>query len=322
MDKPKRRFGDRYDGYRIRNSDPLFQLIPSIMRTRTDSMVYFDYDLDITELEKFVRLHRATDLPNLRMLHIFMASMVRVTSQMPYLNRFISGKKIYARNEMRIALAAKRSLSIDAKESTIIPEFEMEDTLYDVVEKVESALDAEIFTEGGSDGGTFAVASVIGAIPTRIKSSFIDLMRWTDSFGKMPKLLHKVSPFHASMFITDLGSCGIGPVFHHLYEFGTCSVFVAMGKKETRYVLNAKGEVETRRFIGVKIVVDERICDGFYYAYAMRKLARLIRHPEQLLSPPEQVVADDGIHKPKQPPRKRKKGEAAPAAKEQAPAAE
>ena len=318
MEKPKRRFGDRYDGYRIRNSDPLFQLIPSIMRTRTDSMVYFDYDLDITELEKFVRLHRATDIPRLRMLHIFMASMVRVTSQMPYLNRFISGKKIYARNEMRIALAAKRSMSIDAEESNIIPEFEMEDTLYDVVEKVESALEAEIFTEGGSEDGTFAVASVIGAIPTGIKSAFIDLMRGLDQIGKMPKLFHKVSPFHASMFITDLGSCGIGPVFHHLYEFGTCSVFVAMGKKETRYILNAKGEVETRRFIGVKIVVDERICDGFYYAYAMRKLARLIRHPEQLLSPPEKVIPDDGIHKPKKPRKSRKKK----AAEEQAPAAE
>ena len=313
MEKPKRRFGDRYDGYRIRNSDPLFQLIPSIMRTRTDSMVYFDYDLDITELEKFVRLHRATDIPNLRMLHIFMASMVRVTSQMPYLNRFISGKKIYARNEMRIALAAKRSMSIDAEESNIIPEFEMEDTLYDVVEKVESALEAEIFTEGGTEDGTFAVASAIGSVPTCFISGFVNLMRGLDNHGKMPKLLHKVSPFHASMFITDLGSCGIGPVFHHLYEFGTCSIFVAMGKKETRYVLNAKGEVETRRYIGVKIVVDERICDGFYYAYAMRKLARLIRHPEQLLSPPEQVVPDDGIHKPKKPRKSRKKAAEEPA---------
>ena len=311
MDKPKRRFGDRYDGYLIRNCDPLFQLIPSIMRTRTDSMVYFDYDLEITELEKFIRLHRATDIPNLRMLHIFMASMVRVTSQMPHLNRFVSGKKIYARNEMRIALAAKRSMTIDGEESNIIPEFEMTDTLYDVVEKVEAALDAEIFTEGGTEDGTYAVASVIGAIPSRIKSGFIDLMRGLDSIGKMPKLLHKVSPFHASMFITDLGSCGIGPVFHHLYEFGTCSVFVAMGKKEKRYELNAEGEVVPRRYIGVKIVVDERICDGFYYAYAMRKLARLIRHPEQLLTPPEKVVPDDGIHKPKKS--RRKKGQPAPA---------
>ena len=303
MEKPKRRFGDRYDGYRIRNSDPLFQLIPSIMRTRTDSMVYFDYDLDITELEKFVRLHRATDIPNLRMLHIFMASMVRVTSQMPYLNR--------------IALAAKRSMAIDAEESNIIPEFELDDTLYDVVEKVETALKEEIFTEGGSEDGTFAVASAIGSVPTFLVSGFVNLMRGLDNHGKMPKLMHKVSPFHASMFITDLGSCGIGPVFHHLYEFGTCSVFVAMGKKETRYEFNAKGGVVTRRYIGVKIVVDERICDGFYYAYAMRKLARLIRHPEQLLTPPEQVIPDDGIHKPKKARRRRKK-----AAEEQAPAAE
>ena len=320
MDKPKRRFGDRYDGYLIRNCDPLFQLIPSIMRTRTDSMVYFDYELEITELEKFVRLHRATDIPNLRMLHVFMASMVRVTSQMPHLNRFVSGKKIYARNEMRIALAAKRSMTLDGEESTIIPEFELNDTLYDVVEKVEAALNAEIFTESNAEDGTYAVASVIGAIPTCIKSGFINLMRGLDNIGKMPKLFHRVSPFHASMFITDLGSCGIGPVFHHLYEFGTCSVFVAMGKKETRYELNAQGEVVPRRYIGVKIVVDERICDGFYYAYAMRMLARIICHPERLLTPPEKVVLDDGIHKPKRT-RKKKAQPAEPAIEEKEPVA-
>lgn len=315
MEKPKRRFGDRYDGYLIRNCDPLFQLIPCIMRTRTDAMVYFDYDLDITGLEKFVRLHRATDIPNLRMLHIFMAAMVRVISQMPHLNRFVSGKKIYARNEIRIAMTAKRSLTLDGEENNIMPEFEPEDTLYDVVEKVEKALEEEIFTTGeGSADGSYAVASVLGAIPTGIKSGFVNLMRGLDQIGKMPKLIHRASPFHASMYITDLGSCGIGPVFHHLYEFGTCSCFVAMGKKETRYVVNAKGEVETRRYIGVKIVVDERVCDGFYYAYAMKTMTRLIRHPERLLTPPEQVMPDDGIHKPKKPRRKKLAAQAAEAA--------
>ncbi len=293
MNKPKRRFGDRYDGYRIRDLDPVFQIIPSIMRTRLDSQVFFDYELDITELEKFVREHRKTDMPNLRMLHIFMAAMVRAMSQMPHLNRFIAGKKLYAHNNIRISLACKRSLSLESEETTIMPEFEPEDTLYDVVKKVEKIIREEVYEQQVEGNGTDIVARTLGAIPTCIKSGFVDLMRNLDKIGLMPKFINKVSPFHSSMFITDLGSCGIGPIFHHLYEFGTCSVFVAMGKKETKYEVDSQGNVITKRYIGMKIVADERICDGYYYATSMRLMARLIRHPERLLTPPDEVISDN-----------------------------
>ncbi len=293
MDKPKRRFGDRYDGYRIRDIDPIYQIVPAVMRTRLDSQVFFDHQLDITELEKFVRDHRKTDMPDLRMLHIFMAAMVRIMSQMPKLNRFIAGRKLYAHNSMRISLACKRSLSLDSEETTIMPEFEPEDTLYDVVAKVERAIREEVYEKQIEGNDTDIVARTLGVIPTFIKAGFVDLMRNFDKIGLMPKFINRVSPFHSSMFITDLGSCGIGPIFHHLYEFGTCSVFVAMGKKETKYEVDSKGNVITKRYIGMKIVADERICDGFYYATAMRQLARLIKRPERLLTPPEEVVQDN-----------------------------
>lgn len=297
MEKPKKRFGDRYDGYRIRNIDPLFQIIPSVMRTRLDSMVFFDHELEITQLERFIRERRRDDLPNLRMLHVFMAAMVRVMSQRPQLNRFIAGRNIYAHNDMRISLACKRELSLEGEETTIIPSFEPEDTLIDVVDKVENCIREEVYTAQADNGATYAVARTLGAIPTFVKARFIDFVRALDKVGWMPRIINRASPFHASMFITDLGSCGIGPVFHHLYEFGTCSVFIAIGKKETRYELDANGQVQTKRYIGVKIVADERICDGYYYASSMRMLVRLIQHPERLLEPPEQVMVDTAIRR-------------------------
>lgn len=293
MNKPKRRFGDRYDGYRIRDIDPIYQIVPSIMRTRLDSQVFFDHEIDITELEKFVREHRKTDMPDLRMLHIFMAALVRVMSQMPQLNRFIAGKKLYAHKNMIISLACKRSLSLDSEETTIKPEFEPEDTLYDVVAKVERAIREEVYEKQVEGNDTDVFARALGLVPTFIKAGFVDLMRNLDKIGLMPKFINHVSPFHSSMFITDLGSCGIGPIFHHLYEFGTCSAFVAIGKKETKYEVDAQGNVVTKRYMGMKIVADERVCDGFYYATAMRQLARLLKHPERLLTPPEEVVQDN-----------------------------
>ncbi|MBQ2705100.1 MAG: 2-oxo acid dehydrogenase subunit E2 [Clostridia bacterium] len=293
MQWPKRRPGDRYDGYRIRKMDAVYQIVPAIMRTRMDSQVFFDYKLDITELEKFVREQRENGMPNLRMLHIFMAAMIRMMSQYPRLNRFIAGKKVFARNCYSISIAIKRSLSINDEETTITPEFEPTFTLQEVVNHMETTLKEQVFDKREEGNATDLVARTLGAIPTFIKAGFVDLMRNLDKIGLMPKFINKASPFHASMFITDLGSCGIGPIYHHLYEFGTCSVFVAMGKKESEYYIDKDGNTQLRRYINMKVVADERICDGYYYASAMKDLARLIRHPERLLTPPEKVVMDD-----------------------------
>ena len=293
MQWPKRRFGDRYDGYRIRKMDPIYQIVPAIMRTRMDSQVFFDYKLDITELEKFVREQRNNGMPNLRMLHIFMTAMLRMMSQFPRLNRFIAGKKVFARNCYSISIAIKRSLSIDDEETTITPEFEPTFTLQDVVNHMETVLKEEVYDKRDEGNDTDMVARILGAIPTFVKAGFVDLMRNLDKIGLMPKFINKVSPFHASMFITDLGSCGIGPIYHHLYEFGTCSVFVAMGKKETEYYIDKDGNTQYRKYINMKVVADERICDGYYYASAMKAMVRLIRHPEKLLTPPDEVVMDD-----------------------------
>ena len=55
-------------------------------------------------------------------------------------------------------------------------------------------------------------------------------MFFLDYHGWLPKALMKVSPFHGSMIVTSMGSLGIPAIYHHLYNFGTCSLFVAMGK--------------------------------------------------------------------------------------------
>ena len=44
----------------------------------------------------------------------------------------------------------------------------------------------------------------------------------------------------------------------------------------------------------MKIVNDERICDGYYYANSMRMLRRLLMNPAMLLEPPEKGDAGSG----------------------------
>ena len=268
----KRSLFDRYDGWRVRNVDPVFSIVPFILRTRIDSQNLFEENIPIEKLEAFVRKQREI-MPGLSFMHVIIAALVRMLSQRPYLNRFIIWNKIFARNTISLSLVIKRELTEQGEETIIKPEFDPKDTLFDVVNKMSKAV-SENMQEGNEAD---------------------NLSRF---MGKLPKSIHSISPWHSSMFLTNLGSLGIGPVYHHLYEFGTCSIFIAMGNKTRLHTISATGEREVLRFIGLKFVTDERICDGLYYANSMKLLRRLLMNPETLLSPPENVIIDDGVRRP------------------------
>lgn len=291
----KRGLFDRYDGWRVRNVDALFGVIPFILRTRIDSQIFFDEKISIDKIETFIRFHK-DEIPGLSFMHVVMAGLIRMFSQRPYLNRFIIYNKIYARNSLSISLAVKRSMDDHGEETVIQPEFEPTDTLYDVVHKVQAEM---VTKEDGQENDMDGVAKLLKKLPAGIMRMAVYILRNLDNIGKLPKFINKVSPFHCSMFLTNLGSLGIGPVYHHLYEFGTCSVFGAMGNKTRVQTISKTGEREVERYIGLKFVVDERICDGYYYACSMKMLRRIFANPECLLTPPEKVVVDDGVDRPR-----------------------
>ena len=117
-------------------------------------------------------------------------------------------------------------------------------------------------------------------------------LKLLDYFGLLPRFLTKLSPFHGSMFITNMGSLGMPPIFHHLYDFGNLPVFIAMGAKRTEYRMNKDGDVEKHRLLDFTVTCDERICDGHYYATAFKTLQKYLENPELLLEKPEIVIED------------------------------
>lgn len=289
--KRKRRLGDRYDGYRVKEQDPLFHVIPHIMRTRLDSQVFFEEQIDITDLRKFIMEHRK-DIPNLSSYHIFVAAAIRTMVQKPRLNRFVSGRKVYARSYLRASLAVKKSMSEDAEEALVMPEFAPTDTLYDVVRKFDELIN-EVKEDGEAKSNkTDTTVKLINLLPGFTKRFFVWTVRSLDSIGKMPKIINKVSPFHSSLFITNVGSIGLNSIYHHLYEFGTTSVFLAIGKKSVVRELQSDGTVSNKNIINIRFVLDERICDGYYFATAIKLFKQLMKNPELLLGPPEYIGKD------------------------------
>lgn len=290
----KRRFGDRYDGWRVRNIDPVSRMVPYFLRTRMDSQNLYEEQLNLQHIEEFIKEHKS-EMPELSIMHIIIASMVRLYSQRPYLNRFVIWNKLFSRNHLCVSIAIKRELTDKGEETLIKPYFNLDDTLYDVVRKLNQAI--EEAKPEGTTNDVDKISRFLGVIPDFMMRIVVFLLRWTDKIGILPVALNKVSPWHSSIFLTNIGSIGVDSIYHHLYEFGTCSMFVAMGKKIRKHVLTKDGETVENKSIKLRFVMDERVCDGFYYASSMRQLNKIFANPKCLLEKPASIVTDDGVEK-------------------------
>lgn len=290
--KRKKRFGDRYDGYRVRSLSPMTYIIPFIMKTRNDASNLFSGTVELGRIDHYIKRKRKEDgLSGFGFLHVVIASYVRLISQKPAMNRFIGGQRIYQHGEdITICMMVKKSMELNAQESAIKVVFNPTDTADDIYRKMEVAIE-EARLEGDSNS-TDKAAKIINYMPSLILRWFVAILSFLDYFGIMPKLIHKVSPFHCSMFISNLGSLGIPPIFHHLYNFGTCPVFFTFGAKRTALELQKDGSVEKHKYIDFSVVTDERITDGHYYASAFKQLDWYFRHPDVLDQKPDEVFED------------------------------
>lgn len=288
----KRRSCDRKDGWRIRPyKDPYFQIMSHLMPMRCDSQVFMEEVIESEALDNFVRRVRRDpemNMPELSRLAVIMAACVRAFSRYPKINRFVAGKKVYARNYFSISLTLKRSMHIDGEEETIKPNFNPNATLKEVYD----ILHDQLTTIKTVDNETSGFVDMLSNLPQFLIRSIIGWANWCDRHKGVPTWLRNLSPFHTSIYITDIGSTGINSVFHHIYNFGTTSSFLSIGKREKKLVLDENGQPKYINTLKFCYVIDERICDGFYYAKASRYITHLLKHPEELLERPETITED------------------------------
>ena len=137
----KRRWGDRCDGYRVRNLDPMTMIEPYFMRTNSDSWVLFEDDVEISAAQEFIQRMRKSEMSGLTLYQLVFAAIVRTMAELPELNRFVVNRRIYARNEIKASMVVMKEMKKDAERSVITPKFELEDTLREVVTKIQEQAD-------------------------------------------------------------------------------------------------------------------------------------------------------------------------------------
>ena len=264
---------------RMKSISPMSTVIPFIMVNRTGSQNFIRDSFDIEKLEKYMKEKQREGMTNISMMHIMIAAYIRLVSQRPGLNRFIRGQRVWTRKNVEVSLTIKKEMTLESPDTVVKITLPPDATLEDVY----TALNAEIVGYRDNPGGDFdQTAKVLTYLPGLLFKFTVATLRFLDYFGLMPKFIAKVSPFHCSYFITSMGSLGIPPIYHHLYDFGTCPVFFSFGAKRRVYELDAEGQVKKKNYLDFTFVLDERICDGFYYASALRLLKQIIKNPYQL----------------------------------------
>lgn len=266
----------RADGKKVKNVDPMYLIAPYIMNKRVDSMNMTTIDIPHEPIQKYINKKRKEGI-NISHMALIIAAYVKTMSQYPELNRFVVNKRVYQRNEIAVGMVVLQSLeSHDGTMSKMY--FNENDDIFAVNDKINKYVAEN--REAPENNGTEKIMKFLLSVPGLLPVG-VSFLKFLDRHGLLPKAIIDMSPFHMSFGITNLASIRTNHIYHHCYEFGTTSVFLAMGN--TREVAKRKGgEIVFEKCIPIGVTMDERICSGSYFATAFRALKKYLANPELL----------------------------------------
>jgi hypothetical protein len=275
----------RPDGTYIGNLHFFNQLMPYLLPTRTESAIYFEQILDVTNTLKYLHKRRREKKEiKVTLFYIILYSAIRVITQRPKLNRFVSGYRYYQRNRISFNFVAKRNMTDEGEEINVTMSFSPLLTLEGFCKKIDDYIS---ILKKGTETGAEKINSLVSHLPRFLIKFLIWGLKFLDYHNGLPLSVIDSLPFYNSVFFTNLGSIGMDAPFHHNFELGNCGFFCAIGKLRRENILKKDGTVETHDKIKLTFTYDDRITDGFYCARSIDLLRHLIENPEELENPPE-----------------------------------
>ena len=279
----------RADGKKLKNIDPMYKIVPHIMTKRYDSMNMITLDIPYEPIQSYINGKRKEGV-NISHMAVIIAAYLRTCAKYPALNRFIMNKKVYARNEYCISMVVLTP-GTDGEETESKMYFDPSNTIFDVNDNINNFVEAN--RNAPKDNGMEKFMNTILSVPGLLTVG-VAFLKMLDKLGLLPKSIIDISPFHNSLVISNLISIRTNHIYHHVYEFGTTGIIVTMGN--LREVPKRKGdEVVFEKCMPLGVVMDERLCSGYYFAKAFREMQKYLKNPELLEVPPEEIVKDPGL---------------------------
>ncbi len=287
MTDRKKRFGDRKDGYLVRDIDSVHALAPYILPNRADNEAVLTDTVDMTHVIDYIAKKNADD-PEFKytFFHFIVAAIAKTIVLRPKMNRFYSGHRLYDRKDLLFSFVVKKKFSDNGQEVLatikIDPDSDVSaiDQVYEKVKKIVYS----VRKENNSDSTTDKMDMLL-KIPRPILRLAMRVLRWLEYHGKYPKFLMYDDPYYSSVFLSNLGSIKMSADYHHLANWGTNSIFGIIGEMKPMPFYNADGSVEVKPGLNLSLTIDERIADGFYFANSIKILRKLFENPELIDTP-------------------------------------
>ena len=291
-------FGRRPDGKRVKKLDPIVQMTPYLMPMRCDAQVFLEHRADYEKMSRYIA-RKSQEGQKITFMQILVAAYVRAVSRNPEVNRFIFNKQYFSRNNCSVSYTVlKNPQDTNSNEDTVRILFDLTDTIFDVRDRMNDAVEKSRAAEEG--GFVIKLARGLLAVPG-LATLVVGLVKLLDRYGIAPGVLMRELPLYSGLYVTNNGSIGLHHPLHHIYNFGNVSLFFGMGSILKEAVVEADGKARMRRVLPVGITADERVCSGAHYAAFFFDVIHLMDHPEELENPPEEVRFDPGVeyHVPK-----------------------
>ena len=280
MSKSKRRWGDRIDATLVRDNDPLHFFMPYLYPNRADNEAVLQEEVDLTALNAFLaekNKGRSTDKYTL--MHAVCTALVRTITLRPKLNYFVKGNRLYHRNDISLSFVVKKQFADTGKEALAFRKFGPETTIDSLHQTImEEIHDCRSDKVDNSTAGM----ELFTHFPRWLMRIAMRILFLLDYYGRVPQALIKADPNYSTVLISNLGSIKLSANYHHLSNWGTCSLFLVIGEKHMAPIFQPDGSYEMHEMVNLSITLDERIADGYYYAKSIHIFKHLLQHPELL----------------------------------------
>ncbi len=275
-----RKWGDRYDAYRIRNIDGVHHYMAYLMPKRTDAEVYINEKIDVTELLSYIKEKNLSGERKVTIFHCVIAAVARTVKMRPLLNRYISGKRYYMRHDISLGFTIKKKFEDHAEESLMIYKPKDDENLCAITDRLTPHVkEAKKENSGRSVDN---ILNIVKKFPKWFMNLFMWFMNFADSHGFMPKAFSSVDINYCSVLLSNLGSIKCDAVYHHLNNFGTNGVVITIGEVHKENLIDENGVSQVRDVMSIGVTLDERIADGFYFARSLKLIKHLFKNPQLL----------------------------------------
>ena len=280
----ERRFGDRRDAKLLRDTDALHFIMGIIYPHRADNEAYIAERVNLEPIKAYLAEKNVEGIPfKYTFFHVILTALVKTVTLRPKLNRFYANENYYQRNKVTAGFIIKKEFSDGSEEAVALLEAKPDATIETIHEEIRQRVQATRSEQ--KKNTTDNSMDILNKLPRFLSKAAIRFIRWLDRHGWCPDVLIGDDPNYSSVFLSNLGSIKLRSGYHHLTNWGTCSLFCVIGEKKWTPLYDQNGLVEMRETVDLGLTVDERIADGYYYSKSIRLFKYLLEHPELLEQP-------------------------------------